>query len=181
MMKRIPLRAAVILLSFALIAVTAAPLLPSRPALADDVRSMADLERVVLEIVTMPPPLREAGIVAAHIRKRWRVKLAEAGIEVVEYDAPTLRLQVQHLVDEDVPDAAGLLALLTLSQEVSITRLDERLTLPSYTAYAAGIDAGDQIGPSFRPAILGMVDSFIAKVRQATDDRAKRAQSGRQP
>ena len=172
-MPRMPLPAAAVLTCLALVCVTAAPIVPKFD-LSHDVRSTADVGELVLLIHDLPEPLQAAGIRQEELAFVWRKKLKAAGIAVVEEDAPRLTLRIRHLEDEDVPDAAGLLALLLFEQDVTVRRLDERLKLPSYTGYAAGIDARDNIRESFEPAIHGMIDNFIDAVREATADRRRR-------
>lgn len=165
-------RAAMVLLCSALVTATAAPIMPGL-SLPHDVRSTAEVTQIILEVYEMPRPLRDAGITEEEIRKVWRRRLTQAGIEIVEEDAPTLRLKVDFLDDEDVPDAAGILALMTFVQDVSVTRLDERLSLPTFTQYTVGLDVRRDLERTFEPAIFSMIDAFVRNVRHATNERKR--------
>ena len=167
-----------LLLVVALCAV-AAPMMPRKRELPHDVRSLADLKQINLVVPDMPAQLTQAGINQSHIEEVWRSRLTRAGIELATGpDVPQLKLRVEFVEDPDVPDAAGMIGFITLVQAVTITRLDEPLVLPSYTEYAVGIDAKKNIRKGFGPAIDGMVDGFIRKVRAATEDRATRKRVG---
>ena len=156
------------LILLAALMATAAPKVPSKTKLPYAVRSLAKLDQLQLRIIPfrhLPPQVE---LTAEKVKSMWRRKLVAAGIEVVDDDnTPRLELKVDVLSDPDVPDALAVLAVLSLKQEVHITRLNRQMPLATFTRAYTSMEPTDRTVQKLGPMFETMIEGFIATVRLA--------------
>ena len=141
---------------------TAAPMMPGRLAMNDEMRSLAAIRVVRLEIGGFGQPLEDAGLESSDIRRSWRAALATAGIEVVSArdeaaDAPRLEVGGWSTGDERVPDGVGFTLFMKLIQSAHVDRLDETLTVPTYVKITGGLNQRTEAAAAAR----GLLDLFV--------------------
>src|SRR5690606_19564110 len=123
------------------------PILPRPQRLPDDVRTLAKIDRVQLQINEPAVHLREAGFTAAKIETDWTRRLQAAGFEVVAAadvaqpgDVPILVVETNSAGDTDVPDGVGFTCVLKVHQRVSLDRLEGKLIVPTFVIVGGGMD-----------------------------------------
>ncbi len=163
------LATAAALLLAALVAV-AAPILPGTRKMPGSLQSLAGLKEADLRIVPLPPQLRAAGIREERIREVWRQQLEEAGIELKRSpNVPVMLLGTSYYTSEDLPGVAAVLATLTFKQSAHVSRLGKDLDVPTYTLTSHVLAPTSDVERVAKPALERMVEDFIGRVTQATD------------
>lgn len=154
----------------ALVAV-AAPVVPRRAQLRGDVRSLGKLNKIQLAIHPLPPQLEKRGISRQGIHKAWSTQLQRAGYEVVQ-DRTGPRLELKAMV---VPgETTGLRGLysytlvLTVQQSASVTRLNEKLIVPTYVNLAVGFEAEAKLRQDVNDGLNYLVQEFINQASLAS-------------
>ncbi len=114
----------------------AAPILPgSAPRDApDEALSLAGLKRVRIEVLPLPPLLKDAGVRPSNLRQLLIVPLEEAGIKIEEEpDLPRIVVKVFMATDEQQPQALSIGVVVAVHQRVRVRRLDRSLVVPTAT------------------------------------------------
>lgn len=146
----------------------AAPILPT-PHVPDNVRSLAKLDRLRLEIAHVAAELKDAGLDPQELEHEWRRELREAGIDIVEdEDAPRLWFVANVLNDDSVPEAIAISAILGFDQTIHVPRLGRPLTLPTYTQQYLGMSSKEKLQEEHVRLLKTTMDRFIARVSLAT-------------
>lgn len=169
-MKPVPAITACILL-ISTLSVPAAPYLPAKVKLAGDVRSLAGLTDVRLEVIQRAKELVDAGLTEIVIAKQARQQLEQgmAEIRVVEdADAPLLKIEVYGGVESNVPDALAFLISIKLIQTVHVARTDETLEAPTYTMVRGGVDKLASARRATEREIRSVLDTFMMDQMMAT-------------
>ena len=151
------------------LAVWAGPLLLNKPELPDQIRSLAQVERVRIGIDSIPGPVAKMGITDESIRDKWRTALTDAGYEVVEPDAdgPKVNLRIMYLSDPIVPDAGAYTCVLTVEQAAKIGSADEPLHVPTFLTALMGLETEKNLKNSLEKAIRDALRQFIEIQKRA--------------
>ena len=158
------------------LAVWAGPVLMNpAPKLPDQVRSLAQVERVRIGIDSIPGAVDKMGITADLIREQWRESLTDAGYEVVEsdVDAPKVNLRIMYLSDPIVPDAGAYTCVLTVEQAAKIGSADEPLHVPTFLTALMGLEAEKNLKNSLEKAIRDALRQFIEIQKRAAAAASK--------
>ena len=117
------------------ISLRAAPIFDQRRRTDEMVASLQRLEQV--QLLLMPPPeaLLNAGVSEASLKKKLRSRLIDAGFEVLTdeqaaeapADIPQVEIHLVSIVDQNIPDAVAFMAILSVTQPVTVERLEKRL------------------------------------------------------
>ena len=156
----------------------AGPVLPRLPELTDQVKSMADLKRIRIDITPIPELVERSGTTAEQVEKTVRDRLAGAGLEV-EDDAklPRVNLTVMVAQEPDQPKAVGLAVVIMVYQNATVHRIDRKLDVPTNTVIRHVLTSrsklADAVARETRTAVELLIDTVrsatIAKTPPATD------------
>lgn len=164
---------AALVLILAGLSVWAAPLLPQRLHLTDEIRSLARLERVELNIAHISPTLREVGVDAIAVRESWKQRLEDAGVAIEESDdLPKLQLVGTALLDKGTPDSIGYCFIISLEQGVEVDRLNQKLSLPTWTGVYTGMKHSDEIAEELDRLLSRIIEEFVYRIELATKQSA---------
>lgn len=150
----------------------AGPMVPARHEMPGEVRSLAELAEVRLDVRPVADLIRADGTEEDDIRSQLSEALRGAGIEVVDdADAPALALLVLAVDEPKVPGGVGYCLLLEVAQEVRIERLAESMPTPTFTSVRLGLEPRGDLRPAIREDLRRLVDRFIHAWRTATARR----------
>lgn len=149
-----------------------APVMPSRPLAKGSVLSLAKIEKVNLDIRSIPRMLESEGIRPASVRGKWSQMLQDEGIAVTAKDqfdesVPTLELKVLVGKDEKIPNAVLCYLEVRLNQSARFERLDRELVVPTYVKASATMEAQEDLASAIRTSLRTMLKSFVRDVRKA--------------
>ena len=145
-----------------------APILP-RPALSDEVLSLARLETAELIITGVPLSIHRTGVTARKIYEQWKSKLTVAGLKLSSGEGvPKLRVSTSSATDESMPDGVAFVIFVTLEQPVRVTRLEKELWLPTWTGLKVGLRSGDDVEKHYEAVMNLAIVQFLKRMREAT-------------
>ena len=156
----------------------AAPILPEKGEVGDELLSLAQISRLNLAFEADHEILHEVGYSNSRARHRVEKQLAGARIEAVDEankDLPTLVISI--LIEDD-PRFKNLVSYtycLTLEQDAMIERIDRRLRVPTYVFVFGDI--------ATRAELLTALDRVLEKALVAVIDcvsHGTRAHAGEQ-
>lgn len=108
----------------------AAPFVPGRARVPDEMRCLADIRTVRAVIDQLPPQAAEAAV-GTRMTEAFRDALETAGFTVVTGEGtPRLALQFFTGTDGDHADLLALTTIIAVHQEVELRRLGQPMTLP---------------------------------------------------
>ena len=144
-------------------------LLQPAPKLPDQIRSLAQVQRVRIGIDSIPGAVTKLGITAESIREQWGQTLTDEGYEVVEpdVDAPKVNLRIMYLSDPIVPDAGAYTCVLTVEQAARIGSADEPLHVPTFLTALMGLETEKNLKNSLEKAIRDALRQFIEIQKRA--------------
>lgn len=158
-----------ILVTVAAGVVMAAPILPRKPQLPDEVRCLTGLKRVSIAIDPLPQELVAAKVGADRLQAVLREELVRAGFEVVDENiTPRLIVQCFTVVDPANPETIGVTTLLGVNQEVLLKRLDQEMTLPVATVVTTAMGKRSdlpRVAESEVRRVVSMLETFVARTR----------------
>ncbi len=137
----------------------------SAPKITGEVMSLAKINRVNLVMIM---GLDTLGLDSKEIHKQWSKRLAAQGIKVVakgDTSAVTLNVVLVVLEDATVPNARGCIVFVIVEQPVTIDRINQKVVIPTYTAYAARLKTSDKLTKAAREAMDELLDKFLQRVR----------------
>ncbi|MAE65031.1 MAG: hypothetical protein CMJ18_12240 [Phycisphaeraceae bacterium] len=146
------------------LAITAAPIIPERAKLPEELVSMSELTQLTLELRLLPEELRSAGVREEEVRRQIKTMLADAGMEVVAADErqiPGLRVAIEAGLERDLPDIVSLAVFIDIVQKVRVERLDRSLLLPTATVTHHEPKRLDQLDQAVRDFVGFTVRRFI--------------------
>ena len=126
----------------------AGPILSPQQKTAEMVASLHGLEQVQLLLMPVPEALLDAGVSEASLKKILRSRLIDAGFDLLTdeqaaeapADIPQVEVHLVSITDQNIPDAVGFMAILSVTQPVMVERLERRLYVPTYSHYTVGIE-----------------------------------------
>ncbi len=147
----------------------AAPILPRKPRLPDEVRCLTGLKRVNIGVDSLPPDLINAGASTTRLNDLLRDRLTKAGFEVVDdAGAPRLVVQCFTSADPQIPNVVSVTTLLGVNQAVVLKRLEEDMILPVATVVSTAVgNRNDLAKLSEREVerVVDMLDTFVQQTR----------------
>ena len=137
--------AVVSLTAVALVAI-AAPIMPRKTRIPDEMRALAQLEKINIEYQAIPSQLARVGLRKADVQRLVQRRMRQHGFKLVsETDVPGITVSFRAMEDDTVPGALGHAAFLELRQSVRLMRLeDASMKLPTATVLAYGLKRDDQ-------------------------------------
>ena len=167
--------AAIMILSFAW-RLPGAPVLPRPEKVPDKAMSLANLERVRLEILPLTPDALGLGLTQEQLRDAWKNHLEAAEVTVVDdEEAPKLSLHLKVLADRNEGDHFAYGLFMTLEQEVQVVRLDRTLVVPTYVANVLGIESEANIREDLTSLTSFMARKFMRQLEEATAQAEREA------
>ena len=150
----------------------AAPFVRQRQTLPGELRGLANIRRISLQINPLPAEFREVGLTTKKIMDKAKADLEEAGFEIADFDVtPRLVFTALALTDQTVPDAIGFVVFLDIQQHVRILRLEQELIVPTATLSDHGLKKYSALSTGVMERIEATIGRFIAFEKQATKNR----------
>ncbi|MAE63073.1 MAG: hypothetical protein CMJ18_02270 [Phycisphaeraceae bacterium] len=110
----------------------AAPMVPERPRLTAEQRTLRDLSEVKLDVFPLAEDLTEAGMTHEGLRKAFTKTAESAGLKIVDADdVPMARLVIFASKNPQQPDALALTFILAIHQRIAVKRLNEDFKAPT--------------------------------------------------
>ena len=148
----------------------AAPFMPRRIHVSDEVLSLARVEKVKLVITPFPETVTRAGITPAGVRRDWEKKLRESGLVLVDTkDAMRIHLVMFVSQDESVPDGIGYCTFVMLEQPVRIERLGKDLFIPTWTGLSNGLRSTQTLASGLNKNLEDLLGKYLARSRLANE------------
>ena len=123
-----------------------APMVPGHKGLPDAVISLAHLKEVRLEITPVSQVLVELDVTDDLIRSKLEEILQEMGIAIVEdKDTPILEIMTIGVAEPAIADGLAFNMRLLLHQHIYIERLEQHLTVPTFSDFNVSLDRNDNI------------------------------------
>lgn len=159
------------------LAVWAGPVLPGgKSRLSPGIRSLADIERLRLEIRGDDDQLEALGVKQTELLESCRERLLKAGFELsTEPGDPLLRFHLMHLDDDDIENAAMYICIVTVHQPVTLRSTKEELTVPTYVTVGAALEPNDQLTESVEATVYDLLSLFVTTQRSAAADKRARS------
>ena len=149
--------------------VLAGPVLPSKPAVADEVISLANLKRLQLDVQPLLGVPGDTEGLHEHLTDRLRRQLTDADVEIVEdRTAPRLVMQVTGTTHRDHGPVVGLTVILTLYQQVTVERLDRSLNTPTAVIVSTRLAGPDQVKPALEQRVTFLTKSLLDYIDNGT-------------
>lgn len=150
---------------------SAAPIIPEKKRLEDQIRSLAALKRVQLVLDPMPKEIRDAGLESRDLAERWKKRIAASGLEVVEdKDAPMLHLSLSTVTDDKLPGGIAFNPFLSLEQSAHIDGIETRLTVPTYLHIMVGLDTAENLKDTVNTTLEGMLGRCLSAYAAAVKE-----------
>ncbi len=150
--------------------VAAAPILPRKADIPDEVLCVANIDKVSIVVSPVPEDLRLAGVGQAELEQVLRNALRASKIEVVDDRSVTPRLVLHALTLNDpvVDDAVAVIFFLDVQQDVTISRLKRDLVVPTTTVLGAAQTTRNNLGRVARVQCENAVKQFLNIVQIAS-------------
>lgn len=168
--RRIPL---VIGLTLSLVTITGVgvrgvPILPRKHDLPDQVRSLAHLAKMRMDITPLSKLLKDHQVKISRLEKIVHEGLAEAGVKIdPDPKLPRLNLTVMASSDPEIPGAVGVTVLIMVSQHATVHRLDKTFAdIPTATIIEhamAGPDNVDAVVERHVQVTMWVLNTLIQK------------------
>ncbi len=147
----------------------AAPLMPGRENLLDEVRTLAGLHTVRLVVELPAPMLTQNGFDAEVLRREWTQALEGAGFELGDdEDLPTIHVWAFARDAAPVPDAVSFFVSVTVVQDVRVNRLDQPARIPTWTGLGWGAMPNDGLADRVNAELTGLRNQFLVRHQQAS-------------
>ena len=154
---------------------TAAPFVPPQVALPAELLSMAQLERVRVEVSELPDIFEKAGLTRDKVVQTLRVELRGAGVAVEDDpDLPRLVVTLASLRDGAQPDAVGVYIVFGLHQAVTLHRLGRDMVVPTATLATGRLTSRAHLATTLRRELDQMVQRLTRSIRQASASESDR-------
>ena len=165
--RRWLLTPSIVIIALAVVA-WAAPVAPRSAELPDEVKAVAGLERLRMQVLALPEVVRDAGLTEQDLEKQLRGLLLDAGFELVDDDAeeetppPAVILYVQPAeADTDLRDVIAFGVFLEVKELARIHRIEQDLTLPTATLYAIKLCQKDALKSRIPKTVDEVIKSFL--------------------
>ena len=150
--------------------VAAAPILPEKSSLPDEVLCLRNVQEVRVVAGSVPPLLIKAGLNAARIEGMVREQLKKARFNAEGGEnAPQLVMYILAVEDVDLPGVVNIVAFLEVNQDVRVIRLDNKtMNLPTSTLFSFKSAKPDRLEAPAQRVVEDAVSQFIHAVDSAT-------------
>jgi len=160
-----------LILVLMVVAIQAAPILPQCLRLANEIRCLATISKVSIEIEPLPQLLLDAGVSSGRLEGVIRARLKAASIEVSQEDVmPRLVLKCVVVTDPAMPDAIAVILFLDVQQKVDLLRLNKQMVLPTATLLGSAQTKRDGLAFAALRECASATKMFIHYSRLATKE-----------
>lgn len=167
-MRSVALMVVVVVVAAAGWVCTAAPIVPGRNRVTNEIRSLAGVERLEVEVKTVSSVLLEMKYPLDRVEERITAILAEHEIETVEdIAAPVLSLVLLTETSSDHADMVSFTYHLSLEQEVVIERLDEKIFVPTYALVHGSLTTREHLVATMENLLPIVIRHFAGRLRTA--------------
>lgn len=163
------LRGCPLLAVAAVLAVSAAPMIPRTSELSDEARSLAGLLAVDVSMLPLPRMLADRAVNGERLERRFRELLAEGGLEARDDGRPPrVVLRVEAAADGDHPDTIAVLLIIAVHQGVTVERLGEHLTVPTASMSAMKLARESEAQETLEALLRKNLGALARVVREAS-------------
>ena len=151
----------------------AAPIMPRKTAIPDEMRALAKLKEVQIEYQAIPQPLAHHGLRKEDVQRLVQRRMKQYGFDLVsKSQVPIITVSFRAMEDDTVPKATGYAVFLELRQRVRVHRLDDDvLFLPTATVLAYGLKQNDLVKEGVLERVNFAIDQFLHFADRATHSR----------
>ena len=149
---------------------SSAPLLPKTVTVTDEIRSLAGLRNVQLKVDHIPGAMRDVGVDEASVMELISKLLEEAGIRIVDTDAPTVVFKAI-VIDDKAHDLVSFTLFLDVQQRVHLHRLEQDLSLATFTAVCSAMTKRTQLGRLARRQMIHAANQLLSHLDEANNAR----------
>ncbi len=146
----------------------AAPVLPERPRLPGEVRSLAGLRQFKVSVETALTGSKPIRIDTGALREKVEAILEERGYGAVDDDqAAAMRVTLVMADNERHPNMLGFTIHVAVEQAVVIRRLDQTIRVPTYAAAAVGFATRQDVRAEIERVLENIVHFFVGQADAA--------------
>jgi len=166
--RKIPLRVGIILSLVLVVATMAAPVLPKKRELPDELHCLAGIKTVSIDLEQVVGRVVDEQT----LKVQFRRALKASGL-VVTQKVGTPRLALQYIVaaNEDVPGAVSLTTIIAVHQRVDLRRLGKTMTLPVASVIQAAVGTEERLQELMAHEIQRATDRLARYVAWASREK----------
>jgi len=148
---------------------TAAPIVPERRRVTNEIRSLAGIAEVEVEVDSASSVLAEMKYPVDRMKKRTADLLAEHGImAVTDSAAPILNLVLLTETSQDHPEMVSFTYHLSLEQDVVLERLNEKILVPTYALVHGSLTTREKLTQTIDELLPVVIRHFASRVQVAS-------------
>ncbi len=152
-------------------ALLAAPVGRDFREVPDELRVVANIKQLRVDVALLPAVLTEADVTRRQILEQATAKLTEVGFEVVEDEqAPLIMFTASTLEDPAMPDIIAYTVFVDVVQKVHLYRLEEDVTVPTATVSVQRLAKRSELVEELDDCIDQALDHFIRAERIASEN-----------
>ncbi len=149
----------------------AVPVLPRADVPAGDVQSLAGIDAVRVEVELHAPALDTDQDKLKMLESTFRVLIEDQPIRVTPEDdeAPLMRLAMQTQTADDVPDAVAVIYHISVTQPVTVERINKQVSLPTYSLIHTVVMPENRLRDRLDEPLRAMVNRLVEEIGRATE------------
>ena len=143
---------------------TAAPILPAKPRVTEEIKSLAGIKRLRVVVESKSLLLQNMKYSPANIQEQVSDLMIEAGFEVVdkrEKLLPILRFEFMSASDPKFEKAAGFCVVMALRQPVDLRRFELSMYASTYQSFYVGLESRGDLNEKITTGVESRVKQFI--------------------
>ncbi len=149
---------------------TAAPILPAKPRVTEEIKSLAGIKRLRVVVESKSLLLQNMKYSPANIQEQVSDLMIEAGFEVVDDPkATTLRIVLLTNTKPTFPDVVSVTHHLSLEQDIVVARLGSPMFAPTYALVHGILVSKDRMLAELDDPIVALMQRFAQRVEQANE------------
>jgi len=153
----------------------AVPILPEEVKLSNEILSLADLNRLHVELTVMPDTPQDKNLPTGAMVERVEDALEQRGIEVTNAERAEATLQINLLLftNADQPEMICAAFHLSLEQSVELKRIGKQSVVPTYALVHGMLTTRKTMRHDLNVLLEAIVNFFARRVQAAntTKDR----------
>ena len=150
----------------------AEPIIERNPKLPDEALSLRGLKKVRVAVDAVP---EEVNFSEAQIMEILRDALDDAGIKVSDDPKlPKFVVSVAVQKDPEDPEIIAFAIVPSVYQSVTVDRLDQRLTIPTFSGMTLGVMRSNESHKHFKKQLHGCLNYLIRLIREVSDEKQQK-------
>lgn len=151
------------------LAAPAAPYLPTRPKVPDEIRCLKSMRSIQLIVETIPEGLAEHGLRMTDVQDLAGKLFKTEGFNLVnDHTAPIFNVSFRVMRDDSVPNVVGFMTFIEVKQTVRVVRLDEEeMMLPTATLLAYSLKRDHEVAEAALDSLALTIRKLVGFVSVA--------------